>query len=165
MGAEIGLDRAPAGHFQFRHAPKRRQILRLEAQRLDDQIGLFDVVRALDQLGALPPGGIGRAKAHLLHHHALDGIAGEALGRGQPDELHALFLGILHLALRARHVRPVAAVQALHEVAPCRIAVRTQSIAVSPPPITTTRLPSAFSSPDCRIPAPRRRSSRFDAVR
>jgi hypothetical protein len=30
-------------------------------------------------------------------------------------------------------------------VAPCRTAVRTQSIAVSPPPITTTRLPSAFS--------------------
>ena len=31
--------------------------------------------------------------------------------------------------------------------APCRAAVRTQSIAVSPPPITTTRLPAASSAP------------------
>ena len=32
--------------------------------------------------------------------------------------------------------------------APWRTAVRTQSIAVSPPPITTTFLPAAFSSPE-----------------
>ncbi len=38
----------------------------------------------------------------------------ERLGGGQPDELHALLLGVLHLAHRAGHVRLVAAVEALH---------------------------------------------------
>ena len=35
----------------------------------------------------------------------------------------------------------------LTELAFCLIEVRTQSIAVSPPPITTTSLPSAFNTP------------------
>ncbi len=46
--------------------------------------------------------------------------------------------GMLALSRRYRHFT---------EAAPCRTAVRTQSIAVSPPPITTTCLPAAFSAP------------------
>ncbi len=41
-------------------------------------------------------------------------VAQESFRRRQPDEFHAFFLGVLHLAHRARHVRPVAAVQALY---------------------------------------------------
>jgi hypothetical protein len=45
------------------------------------------------------------------------------------------------------------------------VAVRTQSIAVSPPPITTTRLPSAFSSPESNSGTSSPKLLRFDAVR
>ena len=60
--------------------------------------------------------GIRCAEAHLLHHDARDLAAffGKALGRGQPFELHALFLGVLNLALRARHVRTVTAIETLY---------------------------------------------------
>ena len=40
----------------------------------------------------------------------------KACGRGQPDELDAFLLGVLHLALRARHVGAVAAIEALHRL-------------------------------------------------
>src|SRR6185369_13485220 len=43
-------------------------------------------------------------------------LAQEALRRGEPDELDALFLGVLHLALRARHVGAVAAIETLHRL-------------------------------------------------
>ena len=114
MAAEIGLNRAPTGHFQPVYAPKFRQIFRLEPQRHDHQIGLFDIIRALDQLRALPPTGIRRAQPHPLHHHAFNRVTGEPFRRGQPDEINALFFGILHLALAARHVVLVAPIQAFH---------------------------------------------------
>jgi hypothetical protein len=66
----------------------------------------------------LPPRGIRRAKAHLLHHHPVDRVPGETFGRGEPDELDALFLGIRDLALRPRHVGPVAAIEALDTCRP-----------------------------------------------
>src|SRR3954470_5344842 len=44
------------------------------------------------------------------------GLAEERLRRGQPDELDAFLLGVLHLALRARHVGTIAAIQALHRL-------------------------------------------------
>src|SRR6185437_8961288 len=44
-------------------------------------------------------------------HHA---VALERLGRGEPDELDAFLLGMENLALRARHVLAVAAVEAAH---------------------------------------------------
>ena len=64
-----------------------------------------------------------------------------ASGAASQTNSHALLLGVLHLAHRARHVGAVAAIQAVTDAAPWRTAVRTQSIAVSPPPTTTTCLP------------------------
>ena len=49
-----------------------------------------------------------------MHHHAIHRFAGEALGRGQPNEFNAFFFGIRHFTLAARHVGAVAAVQAFH---------------------------------------------------
>jgi hypothetical protein len=95
----------------------------------------------------------------------VDRSPGEPLGRGEPDEFHALFLGIRDLALDARHVRPVAAVEAFDARRALPDAVRTQSIAVSPPPITTTRLPSAFSVSVVELRHLVAEALRFDAVR
>ena len=44
------------------------------------------------------------------------GLAEEGLRRGEPDELDAFFLGVRHLALRARHVGAVAAIEAVHRL-------------------------------------------------
>ncbi len=52
----------------------------------------------------------------------------------------------------------------LTDTAPCRTAVRTQSIAVSPPPITTIRLPFAFSVPSSYSGTVSPRPTRLDAV-
>ena len=51
------------------------------------------------------------------------------------------------------------------EAAPWRTAVRTQSMAVSPPPSTTTRLPSAFSAPEANSGTVSPRLSRLEAIR
>ena len=51
------------------------------------------------------------------------------------------------------------------DAAPWRTAVRTQSIAVSPPPITTTFLPCAFSTPDSNAGTASPRPVRLDAIR
>ena len=51
------------------------------------------------------------------------------------------------------------------DFAPWRTAVRTQSIAVSPPPITTTSLPAALSSPEVKAGTSSPRPSRFEVVR
>jgi hypothetical protein len=126
---------------------------------------LFDVIRALDHLRRLPPGRIRRAKAHLLHHHAVDRVAGEALGRGEPDELDALFLGIGDLALRARHVGPVAAIEAFDACRPLpdggahavhrRVAAADDDDALAVG-VQLTEVNSGTSSP---------KPTRFDAVR
>jgi hypothetical protein len=63
--------------------------------------------------GLCRPVASGCAQPHPLHHHAVDTVAGKARGRGKPDEINALFLGIGNLALAARHVRLVAAIEAL----------------------------------------------------
>ena len=155
MGAEVGLDRAPARHLEPLDPPEPRDVLGLEPQRLDDEVGGLVVIGALDRLGRLPArhvggaephprdpqavdaaggfdrdmsGGEGRVVAHPVarqvtagvRHRALVGLAGDArrvAGKGvrgrEPDELHPLFLGVLHLALAARHVGPVTAIEAL----------------------------------------------------
>ncbi len=51
------------------------------------------------------------------------------------------------------------------DLAPWRTAVRTQSMAVSPPPTTTTSLPPAFSSPDSKASTLSPRPVRLEAIR
>ena len=68
-------------------------------------------------LRRLPAGGVGQAEMDALAAHAghaVVGIAEERFGLRLPDELHAFFLGVRHLALRARHVGAVAAIDAVH---------------------------------------------------
>jgi hypothetical protein len=48
----------------------------------------------------------------------VDRVPGEALGRGEPDELDTLFLGIRDLPLRPRHVGPIAAIEAFDTCRP-----------------------------------------------
>jgi hypothetical protein len=64
--------------------------------------------------------------------------------------------GILALSRRYRQVT---------DAAPWRTAVRTQSMAVSPPPMTTTSLPAAFSAPDSKSATTSPRPVRLDAIR
>ena len=65
----------------------------------------------------LPARRVGHAQMDALGPHARHGaVAEERLGRRQPDELDALLLGMGDLALRARHVRAVAAVEAAHRL-------------------------------------------------
>ena len=64
--------------------------------------------------------------------------------------------GMLTLSRRYRHATLAA---------PCRTAVRTQSIAVSPPPITTTRLPAALCWPLSKLGTSSPRPCRLLAVR
>ena len=101
-------------------------------------------VKWLPSIGStdLAAGGVGQAEMHAHGAHAGDRVvAEERFGRGQPDELDAFLLGVLHLAhaspacWRGRGGRGISP-----SAAPWRTAVRTQSIAVSPPPITTTSL-------------------------
>src|SRR5690606_2305654 len=114
VAAEVGLHGAPAGDLQALDAPELRQVLRLESQRLDHPIGGAATARAPPHPRRLPPGDVRRAEPHLLDEHAFNGLAGgEAARRGQPDEVDALLLGVGDLALAARHVGPVAAVEAL----------------------------------------------------
>ena len=92
----------------------RRQILGVEAERLDDEIGLDVEVRAVDRSRRLAAGGVGHAEMHARGAHAGDVVVRRRgrLRARQPDELDALFLGVRHLALRARHVGAVAAIEA-----------------------------------------------------
>ena len=97
----------------------RRQVLRVEAQRLDRQVRRQGEIAALDRLHRLPPARVGQPEMHAHRMHPADrAVAQECLGRGEPDELDAFFLGVLHLAHRAGHVRPIAAIQALHRGRP-----------------------------------------------
>ena len=100
MGAEIRLDRAPAGHFQPLDAPKARQVLRLKPQRLDGEVSLQGLFRPGDFLRRLAARHIRSAEAHVDDLHAAHRvISGKAFRRGLPDKLDAFFLGVLNLAL------------------------------------------------------------------
>ena len=100
-------------------AEQHRQVLGIEAERLDHQLGLDHEARVRHGLRPLAAGGIGRAQAHAHGAHARDlAIAQKSLRCCLPDELDALLLGVAHLAHRARHVGPVAPVQAAHRGSP-----------------------------------------------
>ena len=112
-GVPVDPDRAPAADLERGLAEQGRQVLRIEAQRLDDQIGLDAEGRAGLDLGRLATGGIGRAQPHPVRANRLDpGVAEKRLGGGEPDELDAFLLGIADLAQRTRHVGAVAPVEA-----------------------------------------------------
>ena len=113
-GLPVDPHRAPAGHLQLGLVEQRRQVLGIEAQRLDDQVGLDREARirrpapaAAGRSHRARPGACARrARAFTLV------VAQEGLGRRLPDELDALLLGVAHLAHRARHVGAVAPVEA-----------------------------------------------------
>jgi hypothetical protein len=90
------------------------QVLGIEAERLNDQVGLEPERRARDDLGRLPPAGVGSTQPHAVGTDRRDPVlAEECLRRRHPDELDALLFGVRHLAHRARHVGAVATVEAL----------------------------------------------------
>ena len=86
--------RAPARDFQRRFAPKCGQVFGFETKREDYQIGVFDVVCALDLFRALTARCVRRTKPHFRDHHAFDFLALESFRCRQPEEVDALFLGI-----------------------------------------------------------------------
>ncbi len=111
------LQRAPAADRQRRLAERRRQILRVEAQRLDDQAGRHRMRAAGHRLDRLPPRCVRQAEPHPHRAHRRHRrVAQERLGGGEPRELDPLLLGVAHLAHRAGHVGAVAAIQAAHRV-------------------------------------------------
>src|SRR3546814_10171083 len=70
---------------------------------------------SLDLHRRLAARSIGRAELHAAGMHGGHlALAAKAFRQGEPDEFDALFLGVLHLAHRARHVGLVAAIQAVH---------------------------------------------------
>src|SRR5438552_18853507 len=70
---------------------------------------------AVDPLRHLAAAGIGDPQMHAVSAHLLDAaLAEERLGRGEPDELDALLLGVADFALRPRHVGAVTAIEAAH---------------------------------------------------
>ena len=161
LGAEVGLDRAPARHLQPVDAPEPRQILGLEAQRLDHQFGRLGIVGVRDLLRA--PGGRSRPARRAASappaRRSTASVAGEAprarsaRRTRRPPPRHSAPRAGCPACWPGRGGRgrsPMAA--------PWRIAVRTQSIAVSPPPITTTRLPVGVQLAAVVAPARRRRS-------
>ena len=79
-----------------RRAEQRRQVLGIEAQRLDDQVGVEAEVEPGIVLRRLAAGGVGRAQPHARRAHAAStvAVADERLGRREPDELDALLLGV-----------------------------------------------------------------------
>ena len=149
-GLPVDPHGAPAGHRELGLAEQRRQIFRIEAQRLDHEVGLDREARAGDRLRPLPAARVRRAKAHPDRAHR----ARPGRRPGRPR------------APPARRTRPPPPRRASPRAsspacwpgragrgtaprrAPWRTAVRTQSIAVSPPPTTTTRLPAALSAPE-----------------
>src|SRR5206468_5543498 len=73
--------------------------------------------RAVDHARGLAAGRIGQAEMDALAPdagHPVIGVAEEGFGLRLPDELHALFLRMRDLALRARHVAAIAAIDAVH---------------------------------------------------
>ena len=117
-GLEVGLHRAPAGDREVGRGQQVRQVFRIEAQGLDDQAGGQVEVAALDLLGRLAAGGVGRAEPHADGAQAVGvaGVAEHGAGGGQPFEHHAFLLGVGDLAGRAGHVGAIAAVEAGHRL-------------------------------------------------
>ncbi len=112
--APVGAQRAPARDAELGLAEHPRQILGIEAERLDHEIGAEIEFVARIGLGRAAAAGVGRAQPHPRDAHAAYGHAVEALGRREPDELYAFLLGVGDFARRSRHVGAVAAIEALH---------------------------------------------------
>src|SRR5690606_14547907 len=78
-------------------------------------LGRDDLLGARDRLGAATATGIRLAKTGLDHLHAFHLVlADNGDGLAVEEELHALFLGVLHLPARTRHVLFVTTVGAGH---------------------------------------------------
>src|SRR3569623_1831173 len=93
--------------------PRRR--VGLEAEGDDDAIGRDDLFRAGHDLRRATAARIGRAELGRHYFHAFDLVVADELdGLAIPKNLHAFFLGVGDLALRARHVGLVAAIGAGH---------------------------------------------------
>ena len=130
---------------------QRRQVLGIEAQRLDHQVGLEREV-GCRRSPAASAGRWRRAAPRRMRAARTPVttvvLAEEGLGRGQPDELDAFLLGVASPRAASPACWPGRGGRGTSPTcAPWRTAVRTQSMAVSPPPITTTCLPSASSAP------------------
>src|SRR3569623_1727860 len=87
----------------------------LEAEGDDDAVGGYDLFRAGHDLRRAAAARVGRAEFGRHHLHALDLVVADELdGLAIPKKLHAFFLGVGDLALRARHIGLVAAIGAGH---------------------------------------------------
>src|SRR3569832_1881846 len=90
-----------------------RRRVGLEAEGDDDAIGRDDLFRAGHDLRRATAARIGRAELGRHYFHAFDLVVADELdGLAIPKKLHAFFLGVGDLALRARHVSFVAAIGA-----------------------------------------------------
>jgi len=90
---------------------------RAEAEGDDHGVGRQDLFGAWDRLGATTATGIRLTQAGLDNLHAFDLVlADDGDGLAVVEELHAFFLGVLHLFARTRHVGFVTAIGAGHRL-------------------------------------------------
>ena len=88
---------------------------RTETEGDDHRIGRQDLLGTGNRLGTATTSGIGLAQAGFHHLDAFHPVfANDGDGLAVEQELHALFLGVLHFLARARHVGGIAAVGAGH---------------------------------------------------
>ena len=117
----INAERAPAGDAQIGRAEQSRQVFGVEAQSLDHEIGVDGVTIARIGFGGAAATRIGRPQTHGGNADVLDRavlVRSESVGRRQPDERDAFFLGIGDFAARAGHVGAVAAIEAFDRPGP-----------------------------------------------
>ena len=144
MLSMVDLDGAPAGQGQLRrgteHAPPRSSGSKPSALIAD--IGTATCRKLEPSIGCGRTGGrsaSGTPRCILSARTDLGDASprrGTLRVRGQPDEFDALLLGMKRLRVGSRaYSGGRAGTGNLTERAPWRTAVRTQSIAVSPPPI------------------------------
>jgi len=98
---------------------------------------LSDHNQRLDHLGGLTARDIRRARRIFCTITTGDRIADESFGRGQPFKYTPSIFGVLHSRLRAGRCWCGHDDKDISRRGPWRIRVRTQSIAVSPPQLTT----------------------------
>ena len=148
QGHLVGDDRAPAGRFE-------PESLRRACDRpIGSRPGSGCRRRSVNSDPSIGHGARTPARVRLSEFHAdaLDAaqraVFGKDLDRGgQVLDIDALRKGRLDFGGIRRHLLAGAAVEDRDLRAPSRTAVRAASMAVLPPPTTTTRLPRPVSSP------------------